>query len=69
MDVEDVALGHETKMRWNEEDAWVRSADLVHEPIVTEEEFAEVQQRMAANARRSVDRRPRATDRPYVSEA
>jgi hypothetical protein len=26
VDVEDVALGHETKLRWNSADAWVRSA-------------------------------------------
>ena len=35
IDVRDVALGHETRMRWNGLDKWVWSTELVHEPLVS----------------------------------
>ena len=38
-DVEDVALGHETRLRWNTRDAWIFSNDRVHEPIIDTETF------------------------------
>ena len=31
IDVDDVALGHESRMRWNPEEAWVWSATQIHE--------------------------------------
>jgi site-specific DNA recombinase len=34
LDVEDVAAGHETKLRWNDPSAWVWSAEQMHEPLV-----------------------------------
>src|SRR4051812_17043155 len=34
VDVQDVALGHETVMRWNHEAEWVWSTELVHEAII-----------------------------------
>ena len=39
VDVDDVALGHETKMRWNDEGEWIYSNALTHEPLVTNELF------------------------------
>jgi DNA invertase Pin-like site-specific DNA recombinase len=50
IDVEDVALGHATKMRWNQESEWVWSDEQTHEALISPETFAEVQQR-AATAR------------------
>jgi hypothetical protein len=43
IDVEDVALGHETKMRWNDTSAWVWSEQLVHEPLMSIETFETAQ--------------------------
>ncbi|MDI5979833.1 recombinase family protein [Amycolatopsis magusensis] len=48
IDVEDVALGHETKLRWNERDQWVWSEHLVHEALIDVELFERAQQVMAA---------------------
>ena len=43
IDVEDVALGHETRMRWNDRASWVWSQDQAHEALVTIETFEAVQ--------------------------
>jgi Recombinase len=34
LDVHDIALGHTTKMRWNDEDKWIYSEEIVHPPII-----------------------------------
>lgn len=34
IDVHDVALGHTTKMRWNDSGAWVFSEDITYPPII-----------------------------------
>ena len=39
LDVDDVALGHETKMRWNDRQAWLHSSEPSHPAIVTVEAF------------------------------
>ena len=54
LDVEDVALGHETKMRWNQPTAWVWSAQIVHEPLVTDADFEQVQQMFAGRRHRQI---------------
>ncbi|WP_307873709.1 MULTISPECIES: recombinase family protein [unclassified Frankia] len=66
LDVEDVALGYETRMRWNNPDAWIYSAAVVHQPLVDDETFAQVQARY--NARKvdpSGPREPKRTRHPY----
>jgi site-specific DNA recombinase len=55
LDIDDVALGHITKQRWNNEDAWIWSAEPTHEPLISRELFD------AAQA--MVDRNKRATTR------
>jgi len=65
VDVEDVAAGHRTRMRWNDEDAWVRSPDVVHEPLIRPELFEAARAQRAANARGTV-RKPRRTSRSYL---
>lgn len=40
IDVHDVALGHTTKMRWNDSGAWIFSEDITHPPIIDHETFA-----------------------------
>ncbi|MEU7871279.1 recombinase family protein [Dactylosporangium sp. NPDC049140] len=52
IDVDDVALGHETKMRWNDQQAWIWSAEVVQEPLVTDEDFAKVQALLAGRRHR-----------------
>ncbi len=39
IDVDDVALGHQTKMRWNDRGEWIWSYEPVHEAIVTTQTF------------------------------
>jgi DNA invertase Pin-like site-specific DNA recombinase len=59
IDVEDVALGHEVKMRWNKEDDWVWSAQRVHEPLVPDELFEQTRQLRAAAGMRAAVVTPR----------
>ncbi|WP_239342452.1 recombinase family protein, partial [Frankia sp. CiP3] len=66
LDVEDVALGYETRMRWNDPDVWIYSAAAVHPPLVDDETFAQVQARY--NVRKvdpSGPREPKRTRHPY----
>lgn len=65
VDVEDVAAGHRTRLRWNDEDAWVRSPGVVHEPLIGPETFEAARARRAANGRTTI-RKPRRTPRPYL---
>ena len=48
IDIDDVALGHETKLRWNSADAWVWSDRPAHPAIVDTETFQQVQARLAS---------------------
>jgi DNA invertase Pin-like site-specific DNA recombinase len=65
VDVEDVAAGHRTSMRWNDEDAWVRSPGVAHEPLISPEVFEAARTRREANGRTTI-RKPRRTPRPYL---
>jgi site-specific DNA recombinase len=47
LDVHDVALGHTTVMRWNEQDKWIFSEQIVHPPIITDDTFGQAQQFLA----------------------
>jgi site-specific DNA recombinase len=57
IDVEDVALGHENKMRWNDKSDWIWSPDIVQEPIVSIEVF-EAAQAMFDATKRTTRRTP-----------
>jgi hypothetical protein len=46
--VQDVALGHMAKMRWNDEDKWIFSDDIVHPPIIDAETFRRAQDLLSA---------------------
>jgi Recombinase len=39
IDVTDVALGHTTKMRWNDQGKWIFSDEVVHPPLVDTDTF------------------------------
>jgi site-specific DNA recombinase len=47
LDVQDVGMGYETRMRWNDPKTWVWSEAIVHQPLVSVEDF-EAAQRVAA---------------------
>jgi site-specific DNA recombinase len=65
MDVEDVAAGHQTKLRWNDRSDWIWSAEQTHEPLVSAETFTQVQTQMAAASHTSAPRKSRAQKRHY----
>jgi hypothetical protein len=64
LDVEDVALGHDSKMRWNARHDWIWSEEPTHPSVIDPEMFEAVQDVFAA-ARRSPIRKER-TRHPYV---
>ena len=64
IDVEDVAMGHQTRMRWNDRTDWVWSEQPTHAPIIDLDRFNTVQE-IFAGAQRATVRRDR-TRRPYV---
>jgi site-specific DNA recombinase len=65
IDVNDVALGHTTKQKWNEPDKWIWSKEPVHEPLINAAIFERVQALLRAKG--SADERsPRRTPRPYA---
>lgn len=66
LDVEDVALGHQTQMRWNERSEWIYSAEPVHPALVDPEMFEAVQQRLASRGPRSSKRATERVRHPYV---
>jgi site-specific DNA recombinase len=60
IDVDDVALGHQTRLRWNDQADRIWSAEQAHEPIIEVELFTRAQQIADAGSdrpARSVSRR------------
>jgi site-specific DNA recombinase len=66
IDVHDVALGHMTKMRWNEQDKWIFSEDITHPPIVDQQTFAQAQELLTARRRSSGPRERFRTRHAYA---
>jgi DNA invertase Pin-like site-specific DNA recombinase len=66
VNVDDTALGHETKLKWNDRADWIWSAVQTHDAIITSEEYAAVQEHLGAGANRPANRQPRRTSRPYM---
>ena len=58
IDINDVALGHQTRQRWNTEGDWIWSTQPTHEALVTDADFRRVQAQLAA---RATTRQPVAT--------
>jgi site-specific DNA recombinase len=66
IDVDDVALGHQTRMRWNDPDAWLYSTAVEHTPLVDDEMFRQVQARLAAKkADQTGPREPKRSPHSY----
>ncbi len=66
LDIDDVAAGYESRMKWNEESEWIWPEKITHEPIITPETFEAVRQRMAAGVYRPNSGRTRTAKRTYV---
>jgi site-specific DNA recombinase len=66
IDVDDVALGHQTRMRWNDPTAWIWSDDIVHQPLIDQDDFDTAQDLLAAAGQRAIPRKPRRTPRDYA---
>ncbi|MFI0425093.1 recombinase family protein [Spongiactinospora sp. 9N601] len=65
IDVDDVGLGHMSKLKWNPKDAWIWSDAPSHPPIVSREYFQTVQEVMAARGDRHTDRTVKRTRHLY----
>ena len=53
LDVEDVAAGYTSRMRWNDRSEWIWSTEVTHEPLISEEQFeAAARQRLLGEQRR-----------------
>ncbi len=66
LDVDDVALGHRTKLRWNETGKWIWSDQIVHPPIIDRESFDEVQKLLNGRATVHAEHKPHRARRPYA---
>ncbi|MET8854007.1 recombinase family protein [Amycolatopsis sp. NPDC004625] len=66
IDVEDVGLGHETKLRWNTRDKWIFSEQIVREPIIDVATFQRAQEIAAAKGVGRKTRERNRTQHRYV---
>jgi hypothetical protein len=66
LDVDDVALGTTTVLRWNDREQWVWSDYKVHDEIVAIEDFERAQQVRQRRAHGRYSKRGNPTRRPYV---
>ncbi|WP_127358609.1 hypothetical protein [Actinacidiphila soli] len=53
LNVEDVALGYQTQMKWNGSDTWVWSKETVHPPLIDIARFWRAQELMSTRAART----------------
>ncbi|MBO2451619.1 recombinase family protein [Actinomadura barringtoniae] len=51
IDVDDVSLGHITKLKWNDRDQWVYSKKVVHPVIIPKRTFSRIEGKLAARRR------------------
>src|SRR5262249_1522049 len=61
-----VALGHTTKMRWNNHHHWIVSEQPVHPPIINPETFQQTQDVLAARGRGPSQHKPHDRHRAYA---
>jgi DNA invertase Pin-like site-specific DNA recombinase len=66
IDIHDVALGHTTKMRWNDPHHWIFSEQPVHPPIIDPETFQQTQDVLAARGRGPYQHKPHDRRRAYA---
>jgi site-specific DNA recombinase len=66
IDVEDVGLGHTTKLRWNDTGKWLWSDKVVQPPIIDLEVFGQVQAMVAGRAHTPAAHKPHRARHPYA---
>lgn len=67
IDVDDVALGHENRHRWNDPSQWVWSRTESHTPLISTDLYERAQQTIKARGTNSdAGRAPRHTGHPYL---
>ncbi|GAA0577187.1 recombinase family protein [Paractinoplanes ferrugineus] len=67
IDVEDVALGHENRHRWNDPSQWAWSRIEAHEPLISTDLYERAQQTIKRRGTNSdTGRAPRHTGKPYL---
>jgi site-specific DNA recombinase len=66
IDVHDVALGHMTKMRWNERGKWIYSDEPAHPPIIGDDTFARAQELLTARRGGPPGHKPHRSRHDYV---
>jgi DNA invertase Pin-like site-specific DNA recombinase len=66
VDVDDVALGHSTRLAWNSRDAWIRSDAPAHPALVDQSVFEEVARRLTTRGTTSSRNSMVRTRRPYA---
>lgn len=65
LDVDDVGLGYETRMRWNDQDKWVWSNASAHEPLVAVTDFEAAQRLRAEHGAGRITRHRERVSRTY----
>lgn len=66
LDVEDVTLGHTTKLRWNDSEKWIFSKQVVHPQLVDDKSFRDVQDMLAGRGRGSCEHTPHRSRHSYA---
>ncbi|WP_078971264.1 recombinase family protein [Streptomyces chattanoogensis] len=67
LDIDDVTLGHRTKLAWNAPDQWIWSAQPVHEPLISKDTFTRAQaKRQARSTHQYLERKPRPSAHGYA---
>lgn len=66
IDVRDVALGHMTKMRWNDQDKWIYSDEPTHTPIIDAETFDRAQELLSARRGTISEHKPHKSRHDYA---
>ncbi|GIE89748.1 recombinase family protein [Actinoplanes regularis] len=66
LDVDDVALGHTSIMRWNQNENWVLSQAPSHEAIISRRTFEQAQELFTSRARHGAPHRVHRTRHSYV---
>ncbi|MFC4912296.1 recombinase family protein [Actinomadura gamaensis] len=66
LDLNDVTLGHVTKMRWNEIGEWVVSDKIVQTPIIDDTTFRRAQELLKARGKSACVHKPHRSKHTYV---
>lgn len=66
IDVRDVALGHMTKMRWNDQDQWIYSDDPAHPATIDQETFRRAEELVTARRGPPGEHKPHRSRHDYV---